>query len=219
VTGTVLERIAVGGVELELERPADAESLIDERAFEVDEFLPYWAERWPGGVALAEHVAALDLVETRVLELGCGLGLPSLVAARRGADVVATDWSEDAMALLERNASRNGAKLTAVTADWRDPDALVALGPFDLVLAADVLYEKRNAAPILALLGRLGSPALVADPGRRHAEGFFAAARTSGWLVEPHGHEALSGGGIYHLSVQPTRRAIPGYSRTRPHSS
>ena len=194
MTWTLLERIAVGGVELELERPADAESLIDERAFEVDEFLPYWAERWPSGVALAEHVAALDLIQARVLELGCGLGLPSLVAASRGADVVATDWSDDAIALVRRNASRNGVGLTAVTADWRHPAGFAALGPFDLVLAADVLYEHRNAAPILALLEIVGSPALVADPGRRHAEGFFAAARGDGWDVE-----ALPGGRIRRL--------------------
>jgi predicted nicotinamide N-methyase len=199
VTGTVVERIAVGGMELKLERPADAESLIDERAFEVDEFLPYWAERWPSGVALAEHVATAELAGTRVLELGCGLGLPSLVAARRGADVVAADWSEDAIALLRRNASRNGAKLTAVKADWRDPDAFVALGPFDLVLATDVLYEERNTAPILALLGRLGSQALVADPGRRHAEGFFTAARERGWRVQARANDLLPGGWIQHL--------------------
>ena len=189
MTGTVVERIAIGGVELELERPADAESLIDERAFEVDEFLPYWAERWPSGVALAEHVAGLDLTGTRVLELGCGLGLPSLVAARRGADVVATDWSEDAIAVLRRNASRNGVRVTAVPADWRTSDVFAALGPFDLVLAADVLYEERNAAPILALLESLGSPALVADPGRRHAEQFFVAAHGHGWSAD-----ALPGG-------------------------
>jgi predicted nicotinamide N-methyase len=213
VTETVLERIAVGGVELELERPADAESLIDEQAFEIDEFLPYWAERWPSGVALADNLATLDLAGARVLELGCGLGLPSLVAARGGADVVATDWSGDAIALLERNASRNHARLAAVTADWRDTSAFAALGPFDLVLAADVLYEGRNAEPITALLRELASPALIADPGRRHANAFFAAAREHGWVVELRAHAALQRGAIHRLSPpkrQATRTAMPG---------
>jgi predicted nicotinamide N-methyase len=209
----MLERITVGGIELELERPPDADSLIDEQAFEQDEFLPYWAERWPSGAALAEHVASVDVAGARVLELGCGLGLPSLVATRRGAEVVATDWSEDAIALLRRNASRNAVRLTAVTADWREPDAFVALGSFDLVLAADVLYEQRNAAPVLALLGRLASPALIADPGRLHADAFIAAARGGGWIVELFTHEALRIGGIYRLSPprrQATRTAMPG---------
>jgi predicted nicotinamide N-methyase len=209
----VLERITVGAVELELERPADIDSLIDEQAFADDEFLPYWAERWPSGIALADHVATLDLAGRCVLELGSGLGLPSLVAARCGADVVATDWSGDAIALLERNAARNDVRLTAVTADWRDAGAFAALGSFDLVLAADVLYEERNARPILALLGRLGSPALIADPGRRHADRFLAAARGEGWAVELHAYEALRGGGIHSLSPkdpQATRTAMPG---------
>ena len=90
---TVTEAIDIGGARFVLERPAEPESLIDEGAFADDEFLPYWAERWPSGIALAEHLAAHDLRGARVLEIGCGLGLPSLVAARLGADVVATDWS------------------------------------------------------------------------------------------------------------------------------
>ena len=77
-----------------------ADELIDEEAFDEDEFLPYWAELWPSGVALAERVAELDLRGARVLELGAGLGLPSLAAALGGADVLATDWAEDAVELL-----------------------------------------------------------------------------------------------------------------------
>ena len=71
--------------------------MIDEAAFDEEEFLPYWAELWPSGLALARHVAARELRGLRVLELGCGLGLPALAAALRGADVLATDWAEDAI--------------------------------------------------------------------------------------------------------------------------
>ena len=196
---TVTEAIDIGGARFVLERPAEPESLIDEDAFADDEFLPYWAERWPSGIALAEHIAARDLGETRVLEIGCGLGLPSLVAARLGADVVATDWSPDAIALLERNAARNGTKITAVTADWREPERFVALGPFDLVLAADVLYEERNAEPILALLEALDTPVRIADPGRRHASAFLEAARHEGWKVLTEPDARIPSGGIHRL--------------------
>jgi predicted nicotinamide N-methyase len=202
VTRTIVEEIEVGAVRLELERPADAESLLDEKAFAVDEYLPYWAERWASGVALAEHVATLALEGERVLELGCGLGLPSLVAARRGAEVVATDWSSDAIALLERNAARNGVRLTSAVADWREPDVFVQRDPFDLVLAADVLYEERNVDPILALLERLAVPALVADPGRRHAGGFLDAGGER-WDITTEEHELLPLGGI-HLLLRPS---------------
>jgi predicted nicotinamide N-methyase len=222
MTRTVVERVTVGGVELDLERPEDPESLIDEEAFGDDEFLPYWAERWPSGVALAAHLTAVELHGKRVLELGCGLGLPSLVAARNGADVVATDWSEDAIELLGRNATRNGVGLSAMVADWRDHDAFGALDACDLALAADVLYEARNAGPILALLERLGCPLLVADPGRRHADAFFAAAGGRGWRVEWRGRAGLACGGIHHLHrpgpPQATRTAMPGYSTTSPSS-
>ena len=174
----VVERIAVAELTLELERPDSPEALIDEETFAEDEFLPYWAELWPSGIALAETIAPLPLAGSRVVELGCGLGLPSLVAAARGAVVVATDWAADAISLLARNAARNAVELNAVVADWRDSSALPR-GRFDLILAADVLYEDRNAAPLLAMLSdRLapGGRALVADPGRRHAATFVEAA-------------------------------------------
>jgi predicted nicotinamide N-methyase len=199
------DTLRIGGVEIELERPVDPESLVDETAFADDEYLPYWAERWPSGIALAEHVASLELAGRRVLELGCGLGLPSLVAAREAAEVVATDWARDAIALLARNAVRNGTEVTAVTADWREPERFVALGPFALVLAADVLYEERNAEPILALLERLGAPAAIADPGRRHASAFLDAARHDGWEVVTEAAARIPSGGIHCL--QPVRRS------------
>jgi predicted nicotinamide N-methyase len=79
----------VGEVTLSLLRPAAPEALIDEGAFERDEFLPYWAELWPAATALAAALPA-QLGGVRVVELGCGLGVPSLVAAARGAEVTAT---------------------------------------------------------------------------------------------------------------------------------
>ena len=70
---------------LTIEHPPDAVELIDELAFEHEEFLPYWAEVWPSGVALARFVASRALRGTRVLELGCGLALPSIAASLQGA--------------------------------------------------------------------------------------------------------------------------------------
>jgi predicted nicotinamide N-methyase len=107
------EQFEVAGRTLTLLRPPSADELIDETLFEAEEFLPYWAELWPSGVALAAHVARRDLHGLRVLELGAGLGLPSLAAALRGADVLATDWAEDAVALLRANAARNHVALRA----------------------------------------------------------------------------------------------------------
>ena len=165
---TCSERIGVGKVTLELERPADPEELLDERAFAEDEFMPYWAELWPAGLALARALPE-ELAGVRVVELGCGLGVPALVAAARGAHVTAIDWAADAIALLRGNAARNGVWLSAVRADWRAFD-----GAFDLVLAADVLYEQRNVAPLVSLLPRLAPAALVALAGRPYEDEFLA---------------------------------------------
>ena len=195
------ERILVAGHELSIARPDDPESLIDERRFDEDEFLPYWADLWPSGRVLAEFVGALDLAGKRVLELGCGIALPSFAAALAGAEVVATDWSPDAVALVLTNAATNGIRVEAAVLDWGS--TATDIGRFELVVAADVLYEARNALPLLALLEETvatGGEALVADPGRRHAAAFFASARASGWSIEHLEIAGLPNGGITRLS-------------------
>jgi predicted nicotinamide N-methyase len=104
------EEIELGGRTLRVMRPPQADALIDEEAFDEDEFLPYWAELWPSGVALAKVVAGLPLRGVRVLEIGAGLGLPSLSAALGGADVLATDRAADAVELLLAMQSATGSR-------------------------------------------------------------------------------------------------------------
>jgi predicted nicotinamide N-methyase len=191
VDGLVEERVPVGARTLVVVRPPDAEALLDEEAFARDELLPYWAELWPSGVALARHLAGLDLRGRRVLELGCGLALPSIAAALAGADVLATDWSEEALRFARRNATRNGADLEVALLRWSDG---LARTPFDLVLAADVLYEARNVAPLLELLPRLAGEVLLSEPGRPHAASFLEQAAQS-WEV------AVAGERVYRLSA------------------
>jgi len=173
------ETVELGGRALSILRPPSADALIDEDAFADDEFLPYWAELWPSGVALARVVAGLDLAGKRVVELGAGLGLPSLAASLVGADVLATDWAEDAVALLRRNAARNALSLRVERVRWDDPGPLLAQAPWDVVLGADLLYERRNADQLLGLLPGLGSEILLAEPGRPFAASFLAR-----WQVE-----------------------------------
>jgi predicted nicotinamide N-methyase len=176
-------QIAVAGRTLEVRVPPDPEALIDERAFEHEEYLPYWAELWPSAFALAEALAAAR--PARVLELGCGLGIPSLVAALDGADVLATDWSPEAVQVLRGNAARAGARLRAERFAWTADPAPLG-GAWPLVVAADVLYERRNAPWLLALLPRVlapGGEVWIADPGRAAAPAFFAAAEADGWTV------------------------------------
>jgi predicted nicotinamide N-methyase len=161
------ETRTVAGVRLELLRPESPEALIDEDAFARDEFLPYWAELWPAATALAE--ALPEVAGLRVVELGCGLGVPSLVAAAKGADVTATDWADAAVELLRENAARNGIELRAEARDWRKPwDER-----FDIALAADVLYERRNVEPVLERLRTLAPLAYVGLAGRPYEQEFL----------------------------------------------
>src|SRR4051812_32331908 len=93
----VVTRVPLAGEDAFVVHPADWDALRDEEGAAARP-IPYWARLWPSGLALAEALAAAPPQPgTRVLELGCGLGLPSIVAARAGADVLATDAASDAV--------------------------------------------------------------------------------------------------------------------------
>jgi predicted nicotinamide N-methyase len=196
VDDLVEEVVGIGGRDLTLLRPRDAEALLTEEAFEAEEYLPYWAELWPSASALGRAVGVRALRGARVLELGCGLALPSLAAAVAGGRVTATDWAPDAIAMLERNAARNGLTIEAQVVSWTAPDAIVSRAPWDLVLASDVLYEARNGAALLPLLPRLidaRGEIWLADPGRVAAGPFLEAAATTFTITSRPAPEIPSG--------------------------
>jgi predicted nicotinamide N-methyase len=200
----VEETIVLGGRDLVVLRPRDSEALIDEHAFEHEEFLPYWAELWPSGQALARRVAVRALHGARTLELGCGLGLPSLAAALAGGRVLATDWSPQAIDLLRDNAAANDLAIDVERADWAAPEPLLERAPWDLVLGADLLYEHRNAELLLPLLPRLLGPASelwLADPGRPPAGPFLEAAAQT-FEIESADDALLPQGGVHRLRLR-----------------
>lgn len=174
------EDVRVGSETVTVIRPADWAELRHQEGAE-GRSAPYWAIPWPSGVKLAEALAARDdLAGRRVLELGCGLAIPSVVAARRGADVTATDGSPDAVVFAAHNLALNDAIGEVELVDWREGEELVERGPWDLVVAADVLYLRHNVEALLRLLPRLigrDGEAVVTDPNRAGGRDFAAAAR------------------------------------------
>jgi predicted nicotinamide N-methyase len=194
----VEEVVPIGGRDLRLLRPRDAEALLDEQAFEREEFLPYWAELWPSSLALARAISGRALRGARTLELGCGLGLPSITAALAGGRVLATDWSAEAVAMTAENAERNDAALETLVCSWTAPEPLLARAPWDLVLASDVLYEARNGDVLLELLPRLGPEVWLADPGRVPA-GRFLEAAADDWTIESRAVSELANGAVHRL--------------------
>lgn len=176
--------VELPGGPVRLVRPRSADALVDAiEALDADERLPYWADLWPAALGLAAAVAdgSVPVAGRAVLELGAGLGLVSLAVSRaRAASCVATDWDADALAYVAESARRNGLAIDTEPLDWREPPERRA----DVVLAADVLYEARNAEPVARALAALVAPggeAWIADPGRRFAADFLRAA--GGWTV------------------------------------
>ena len=163
-------------------------------AAEILALTPYFGTLWPSGRGLARWLARRTgcvpgcLSGQVVVELGCGLALPSLVAARLGARVIATDRHPDVPGLLAANAARAEVAIEYRALDWRRADELVALreqcGPFDLVLGSDLLYEAELATTLGPALARLCGPrtrVLLVDPGRPHLQEAADVIEASGF--------------------------------------
>jgi predicted nicotinamide N-methyase len=189
-------------------KPANADDLIREEDFVLDERLPYWADVWPSSIILAEKLLELKGSGRTALELGCGVGLSTLAATSAGFDVLSTDYYEDALDVTRANVFRNlGTLARTRLVDWRHfPEDL---GRFDLVFASDVLYEKEYAELLPILLRRLlvpGGIALIADPGRVAAPVFVESCDTHGLTIDKKETRPFEVGeikqriDIYHIS-------------------
>jgi predicted nicotinamide N-methyase len=200
----VSRSIELPGGELRLLQPQEAAALPDAGPVEWAPVAPYWSVLWRSGVALARELDGVALRGLRVVELGCGLGVPSIAAARAGAAVLATDASAEALVLVARNARANDVHIETAAVDWVEPDELVRRVPFDLVLAADVLYERASVGLLLSLLPRLAPEAWLADPGRP-AAGAFIEQASRRWPVEPRVRDVVR---VHRLQLGRPRAAV-----------
>lgn len=176
-----------------ISRPTDYDRLIDDAAADPEQNLPYWAELWPSGIALAAKIAREPEIVRgrRVLELGCGLGVTAIAALRAGADLLVIDYSHEALALCSLNTLDQVGKIPeTLRVNWREP-SLVLLdrerGGFPVVLAADILYENRDVEPLLALCERIVAAEgelWLAEPGRPPAARFVESIHARGWSAE-----------------------------------
>ena len=186
------------GRDYEIRQPPDIDPLLDLVADDPEQNLPYWAEIWPSGLALADLIEqGPQFVAGRTtLELGCGLGLTAIAALRAGARLTVTDYSQTALDLCLHNCAANaGVTPRAMVLNWRDHDAatqVAAAGRFPVVLAADVLYERRDIDPLLALIPGIvasGGVFWLAEPGRPAAAEFVLRAEGLGWQRRSVTHE------------------------------
>jgi predicted nicotinamide N-methyase len=194
------DAIALWGVD-DLERYVDRDALL--RADDPPE-PPYWAHCWSGARVLAAHVPARA---GTVLEIGCGLGLPGLVAARRGARVVCTDRVAAPLAFVRESLGTNRLDAAGLVV----ADALVPAwgAAFDLVLAAEVLYD-RAAFPALphALAASLAprGRVLLADGHRIETAAFYEHAEAAGLACERHEVRVVEEGFPIRITLATLRR-------------
>lgn len=138
---------------------------------------PYWAQLWPTSLRLAECILKTKwTLPARAIELGCGVGLTGLAALAAGMQVTFSDYNPLAVELAVENARCNGFESSGLVLDWRDPPRQ----PFDVLLASDVIYDRKLHAPLLGTLESLTTPASivwVGDGGRSATEEFVALAR------------------------------------------
>lgn len=128
-----------------------------EKGSTVDD-LPFWTNLWPAAIVLATFAARLPQAGDPILELGAGLGLPGLVAAASGNDVLITDLEPDALEFARAAAEANGLEdqIDVRALDWTKPPA--DLGRFKTILGAEVLYQPKIYPTLVDLLDTLTEP-------------------------------------------------------------
>ena len=129
---------------------------------------------WPSSIMLADMMDTQVTEGLRVLEMGCGLGLASLVLMRHGADITASDYHPLAQHFLDNNSVDNQlALIPFACSDWAKPDRL--LGKFDLLIGSDLLYEPNHPALLSAFIDSHANAkvtVIIIDPNRRQQKQF-----------------------------------------------
>ena len=149
-----------------------------------DDYMPYWAYLWPAAIHMSKAVMKADWpTGTRVLELGCGVGLVGVAARANGCRVVMTDYDAKSVVVAQHNARLNGFDdVEARELDWRVPPKET----YPVILGCDLLYEQRNLLPILDLLEVMLEPGGICwmgDGGRNVSHQFWYLARERGYAV------------------------------------
>lgn len=123
---------------------------------------------WDAGDALARFLLEYQIEDKRILEVGCGIGISSLLLNRRGAQITAMDYHPEAGRFLARNVELNGDQpIPFVRGDWNDE--LPELAEFDLIVGSDLLYEDEHAVQLADFILRklaISGVVVIADPGR-----------------------------------------------------
>lgn len=203
--------LRLGGREWHILHSGAIVSTDDEQRFlGREQRLPYGIVLWPSAIALAHELATRSLEGRRVLELGAGTGLPGIVAATLGANVVQTDKQDVALHVCKRNAERNGVTIAHRAADWTTWEDRQA---YDLILASDVLYATEMHTHLRAIFETNlapGGAVLVADPLRKQSFALLETLEEAGWKI------SMS---KWSVGIEPPPRTVGVFELSRRSSS
>ena len=190
---TQIDTLNIRGVEIRLLKITNIDELYSDLVAKgsehedvKDERIPYWADLWPSAIALSEHLIKSNVITSglSVHDMGCGLGLPGIVAGMLGADVLFSDYLTEALEFAKQNWELN-CKTNAhfEKMDWRKPDSVFKR---DLLLASDVAYERKSFEFLPNAFQALINPGgkiIISEPRRLYAQEFFDSLQYLGFQV------------------------------------
>ncbi|MDD9301136.1 MAG: methyltransferase domain-containing protein [Desulfobacter sp.] len=144
---------------------------------------PMFGVVWPSGEILANFMLDYNVKGKRILEVGCGIGLASLVLNHRLADIWATDYHPEAGSFLAENVILNkGKKIPFVRTGWAGDEN--DLGRFDLIIGSDLLYERDHVGLLSAFIddhAKKQCAVVIVDPGRGNHASFSKQMKVLGY--------------------------------------
>jgi predicted nicotinamide N-methyase len=184
------ETVRACGPDLQLRSLLDLQQYSDpehhaEHAGISEEAWPQFGVLWPSGRVLAHQMAALPFAGERILEVGCGLALASLVLHRRACNVMSSDIHPLVPEFLAHNTALNSlSALPYQHADWASPNP--ALGRFDVIIGSDVLYARGMGSLLAGFIAAHAEPharIILVDPNRSQRAGFTRELEAQGFTL------------------------------------
>jgi len=185
--------------------PQEEELLLD--------LCPYFGVIWPSARALATFMSERKATFSKGIgiEVGCGLGLPSILASKLGATMFASDFHPDVGMWVQRNANLNQVKLQYAEWNWtqENPPEPILYHHYDFVLASDVLYEQRHPDDLARALARLVHPKgsiYLSDPGRSYLEKALKTLEGLGFHIAEFQYDVEESASRPELRLEKTRK-------------